>query len=169
MTPDYYGSLEDYIPDEMIKPNELRIGNLLYDDDSLLSCINGFKPFDHSVRCDEEEGCVLLIDIFKDSFIDRGYEVESTLCKPIPLTEEWLLKFGFERNRSLIIDSYSTEIKGKRLLSVTVQPGNQYIYVKDQDDLACIRNSDYHGIFYVHQLQNLYFALTGEELRVTNT
>lgn len=68
--------------------------------------------------------------------------------QPIPLTEEWLLKFGFE--------IYEFDHKE-----------NQYRF---KERLLVIRK----GVFcdygtnvelkYVHQLQNLYFALTGEEL-----
>jgi hypothetical protein len=68
--------------------------------------------------------------------------------KPILLTEEWLLKLGyikktpfFENNS--IIEFYETYDKILRceLYGMTVD-----------------------NIKYVHQLQNLYFALTGEEL-----
>ncbi len=55
------------------------------------------------------------------------------LYKPIPLTEEWLVKFE-QKDLDLFI------------LEIEV---NWNIKIK-----------------YVHQLQNLYFALTGEELTI---
>ena len=67
--------------------------------------------------------------------------------KPIPLTEEWLLKFGFERN-------------GKKLTFWKID------LVEDEEGIFSFDESRiYIDIKYVHQLQNLYFALTGEELK----
>ena len=65
---------------------------------------------------------------------------------PIPLTEEWLIKFGFERWN----DVYNFYHK---LNGVEIENGNIYVG---------------HGneIKYVHQLQNLYFALTNKELTI---
>tara|TARA_R110002167_G_C12288573_1_gene615858 strand:- start:203 stop:562 length:360 start_codon:yes stop_codon:yes gene_type:complete len=68
--------------------------------------------------------------------------------KPIPLTEEWLLKFGFEENTT----SW-TNYKTRPCVKIGKQ--GKYLY--------------YNGgsrIVYVHQLQNLYFALTSEELTI---
>ena len=77
------------------------------------------------------------------------------ICKPIPLTEEWLLKFGFKAH------TYEDEVFGYFL--------NDFGYINEYQ--FRIRNFiDFEGIIIpkaiktVHQLQNLYFALTGEEL-----
>ena len=73
---------------------------------------------------------------------------------PIPLTEEWLLKFGFEYHHKIIsrrfynIGNLFAEVGGD---------GRTAIYGTLAGELMCFVN-------YVHQLQNLYFALTGEEL-----
>jgi hypothetical protein len=89
---------------------------------------------------------------------------KKTIYEPIPLTEEWLLKMGFEKD-----DNYYT--------SYRLDEG--YITVKaednDWDDLCLdvfIKTADMDKEFYltaiehVHSLQNLYFALTGEELTI---
>ena len=63
---------------------------------------------------------------------------------PIPLTEEWLGNFNWNGYNPLHFNSnFEIDNKGR---------------------LYC--NGDYKGvnINYVHQLQNLYFALTGREL-----
>ena len=77
------------------------------------------------------------------------------ICKPIPLTEEWLLKFGFKAH------TYEDEVFGYFL--------NDFGYINEYQ--FRIRNFiDFEGIIIpkaiktVHQLQNLHFALTGEEL-----
>lgn len=70
--------------------------------------------------------------------------------EPIPLTEEWLFKFGFISNPYQ--DRY--EKKGYNfLIDVIYIKGTLYLYYKGVE-LKC-----------VHQLQNLYFSLTNEELK----
>ena len=67
--------------------------------------------------------------------------------QPIPLTEEWLERFGFEYS-DLNGDSGLWKIPPFQIYGKC----NQFIYEYALD------------VNYVHQLQNLYFALTGEEL-----
>jgi hypothetical protein len=69
---------------------------------------------------------------------------------PIPLTEEWLLKFGFEK--FITKDIYPTFA----LNDFNWNDGILYI----------VGYSFINHIKYVHQLQNLYFALTNEELTI---
>jgi hypothetical protein len=73
---------------------------------------------------------------------------------PIPLTEEWLLKFGFELD--IEDDGYS---KGKYKVSVSDEGCIFFIY----DSYYPIEICEFK---HTHQLQNLYFALTGEELEI---
>jgi hypothetical protein len=73
-------------------------------------------------------------------------------CKPIPLTEEWLLKFGFERRQI------------KDLISYTLPKLELYQYASNNNKIFFEYADGEVELKYVHQLQNLYFALTGEEL-----
>ena len=82
-------------------------------------------------------------------------EIES--YKPIPLTEDWLLKFGFE-----ISDYYKNYYNG--VCSVKYDGDREFILSKDESDANCYTIDA--EIKYVHQLQNLYHALTGEELTI---
>lgn len=75
---------------------------------------------------------------------------------PIPLTEEWLLKFGFEKNLNSNNIIYYI-LAGKCLLEYNLTHNIADIVKKVHLDL-------FIEIEYVHQLQNLYFALTNEEL-----
>jgi len=87
------------------------------------------------------------------------YPIDIAL-KPISLNHEWLLKFGFE------VDSvngsedeyYDIEVKSGNKLSVRLcqyfQIGFDSIWTNGIE------------IQYVHQLQNLYFSLTGQELTI---
>ena len=80
--------------------------------------------------------------------------------KPIPLTEEWLLKFGFKEVKNEPRQWF--RIKTKKLsvyLEISLKEKRATLY---KDNYNCY--SDCVFPKYVHQLQNLYFALTGEEL-----
>ena len=70
---------------------------------------------------------------------------EQLWCKPIPLTEEWLLKFKDK------VD-YELSDSGDSVFIRTIGPD--------------INEIDIERVKYVHQLQNLYFALTGDELSI---
>jgi len=100
-----------------------------------------------------------------ESDIDFDTLTPIELFKPIPLTEEWLLKFGFERQlkmkwagdgwihpNSILFDLYK-----KNKYMGYYQAGR---HTKDFFYAVSIE------IMFVHQLQNLYFALTGEELEI---
>ena len=74
--------------------------------------------------------------------------------KPIPLTEEWLVKFGFK------FDGHCSFWKSD--IELTKDTGEEYYSVFNTHGNSLNRD----GIVeHVHQLQNLYFALTGEELQ----
>ena len=79
-------------------------------------------------------------------FYERMNEI-----KPIPLTEEWLIRFGFK-----VVIGLSFEFNGFE----TRKDEDVWIVWKLSSYLICIK--------YVHQLQNLYFALTGKELTISN-
>ena len=111
----------------MIQANELRLGNLL-----------------------TYWGMEVVVSHEHIAVISRGKES----YKPIPLTEEWLLKFGFESRYKFLFD---TEFKGQRLLIHLDRSDagkNNEWFVK----IGSITDLPIATIQYVHQLQNLYFA-----------
>ena len=72
-------------------------------------------------------------------------------CLPfIPLTEEWLLNFGFERMPWGLV-------KGGLLFRDNIKNPCQELTLE-------VGNGFSVTVQYLHQLQNLYFALIGEEL-----
>jgi len=77
--------------------------------------------------------------------------------EPILITEEWLVKFGFDSNRciSLRIDTSFDSLQITHNFDVNIYDVS--------GGFVCLKK-----INYVHQLQNLYFALSGEELTLTN-
>jgi hypothetical protein len=113
-----------------MKATELRIGNLVRNN------LNGeiLKPCD--VLCD---------GINTDNIEGLNYG----FIEPIPLTEEWLLKFGFKWKNFAFRDGTFTVRYQKEFYVYLSVEGVRPIQIK---------------LDYVHQLQNLYFTLTGEEL-----
>jgi hypothetical protein len=90
---------------------------------------------------------------FEDITNVRGQYYEVFIPEPIPLTEEWLLKFGFGKNdnNQFILMEGSVDI----------------LFNKDLNGWTCDGiNFSINMTEHVHQLQNLYFALTGEELEI---
>ena len=73
--------------------------------------------------------------------------------QPIELTEDWFLKFGFDKT----YNDFNWYIKGNYCFSFLKELDLIVFKIKFQTVDICT-------IKYVHQLQNLYFALTQEEL-----
>ena len=90
----------------------------------------------------------------------RLYQIElagkiAVDVSPIPLTEEWVLKFGFDKtsySEFEFLKNSSFRLCG---FGWTIE---QYTIQFGWVELNTLSSK------YVHQLQNLYFALTGEEL-----
>lgn len=74
--------------------------------------------------------------------------------KPIPLTEEWLTRFGFDETGYM-------NIKSGGIIQVTMNFIGSVMYSINGSHWV-----DISDCRYVHQLQNLYHALTGEELTI---
>ena len=119
----------------MIQANELRIGNLL--------------------NYDTAEGDVVIATI---DWQDLQWATEdpkgfNLVHSPIPLTEEWLVKFGFFEIKPLVLIKrgllFRDNIKNP-CSELTLEVGNGFRVT----------------VQYLHQLQNLYFAITGEELEI---
>ena len=125
----------------MIKAEELRIGNWVL-----------------------TEQCDGTIDKYQITGFDvyKTDENEQHGMLPIPLTEEILLRCGFQGNEDemhIVLGLGSGEELSVELITDTtclVRSDPKY----NSADYCYIKN-----IEYLHQLQNLYFALTGKELQ----
>ena len=87
--------------------------------------------------------------------------------EPIPLTEEWLVKFGFTCHWDDDYDNHVFSlIRSGNYDDVIIDPS----WVSQTEcNRFVIAHFDYEmdlEIKHVHQLQNLYFALTNEELTI---
>ena len=99
---------------------------------------------------------------FKQSYTDGYYqigweEIKDTINgekrTPIPLTEQWLIDFGL-KDYCELTDLVTIELKYNKGYGVNIWIGGQ----------DWIGEKEINHIDYVHQLQNLYFALTEQEL-----
>lgn len=131
-----------------MEAKELRIGNLV-------------KPIitGHGISMIEVES--VTSDKINVNF--REYSLDD--IEPITLTEEWLVKLGLEFNETTNHYFIRFNRHGETEQNMTLFIGNDdeigYWYGVQNiilDDIAI------NAIQYVHQLQNLYFALTGQEL-----
>ena len=134
-----------------MKTNELRIGNLVYVTDNLTNLIfKEITPINiHNL---------MHLTGWDKSPVDIEFE-------PIPLTEEFLLKFGFkniDKGGNDFITYTDSEHNYYLQIDVRRKDGKYLILDNSFDDLRAFSMVD---IEYVHQLQNLYFALTGNELK----
>ncbi len=143
----------------MIDLKELRLGNIVLLDNVV--CPPNFI-------C----GRPVKLDIFPEGEIYNDPKLSP--IQAIPLTEDWLLKFGFQSTYEefdeedfpcvveywLFTDSVTRfEIDYATKTGYTVNIAN----VPTGHALIIRRKLE-----YVHQLQNLYFALTGKELEFKN-
>lgn len=127
-----------------MKENQLRLGNLVYGLDEYASTalpvcsLNG----DGTIRLlifGESVGCF-----------------SASIINPIPITEEWLDMLGF--NPVSPIRNVFEYVFNDLLITITLEEFN--IEVQKNGRVVRIPAK----CKYVHQLQNLYFALTGEEV-----
>lgn len=119
---------------------ELRIGNL----------VNYANITNRVVRIEFTKFRIVPVGqlIFKDTF-----DIE-----PIPITEKWLLNLGFESSGLsggiFVLDNV---IDGTS--DFVIETDGIEFYPQVDRDACC-----WAKFQYIHQLQNLYFALTGHEL-----
>jgi len=118
-----------------MKAIELRLGNYVMNLEREIDRITGIS--DPLIATEKIPGDI-------DAWVD-----------PIPLTEEWLKKFGFVQRDNYYWHNWGTN-------------GVEFIF-KDLHYKGFeiqLGKAKYKYIEYVHQLQNLYYILTGEELEI---
>ena len=136
--------MEQQVPN--LKASELRIGNWIQDSNAKgRSCrvlrLNSGSEFPITYH------------------YEKAFEYSPRLgegLEGIPISEEWLVKFGFEKSGSIYYSKleFTVYFDSIHELAVTIE-------VKDVDYQIYLKT-----IQFVHQLQNLYIALTSEELQL---
>jgi hypothetical protein len=124
---------------------ELRLGNFVFDNENIPMQIAKLETEKYT---DWNSGNTVNAILEKD-----GQYYESDIMNYIPLTEQWLIDFGFKEEIKLgnVISSYNVF----KLEDFTYNSNHGWWYMN-----ISLKNQPK----YVHQLQNLYFALCGEEL-----
>jgi hypothetical protein len=128
-----------------MEAKELRIGNFIYlKYEGLMQVVNiNSQGFDY-------------VDCIKPNYKHIGrYELQ--YLKPILLTEQCLLDFGFEKNIGII-----------RYFTIYNEVGEHYIFDLHTKTLS-VGTIDNHYCFawdveYVHRLQNIIHPISGKEL-----
>lgn len=123
-----------------MKSTEIRIGNLF------------IEKYSNDI--------MKVIELTETNIIFDGVQLGKWQAQSIPLTEDWLLKLGFEHDRN---EYWMIEHEYIHFL-IFVNSINKMIY-----HFTDVERRQYHTtkeIKHVHQLQNLYFALTDEELTI---
>lgn len=119
----------------MIKAEELRIGNWITDRNDFHMQVVSLGSDYMYADFEGNEG-----DVWEFNF-------ENNKPNPIPLTEEILLKCGFEKGKGTILFL------------------NGFYYDTFDGEFSFI-SIIINNIKYLHQLQNLHYILTGQELEV---
>ncbi len=140
----------------MIKANELRVGNYVkFIDSEEFHKVEGMvNPINNEER---------VIQLYGNCIPNREDQIY-----PVPLTPEVLEKCGFNKDPEWwgdLISYYNRKIEGVEDIgpSIDIRFGNEESDLEELDALF-IGQQDFKRIKYLHQLQNLYFTLTGEEL-----
>ncbi len=91
------------------------------------------------------QGCEVVVDM--DIYLD--IDKQPGCFDPIELSPEWMEKFGFETP-----DGYNTSVLYNEIM-IDLHMGKYKLRDKPKAKLD-----------YVHQLQNIFYCLTGEELTI---
>jgi hypothetical protein len=122
-----------------MEAKELRIGNTISDyGDRIITVKSIEKPI---------PGIKHFISVNENNSMYQPDDIQ-----PIPLTEEWLLKFGFEDEKHIYR-------KGRFFIENLF--GDRFTF---RITINNAESAHANEVKFVHQLQNLYFALTGIEL-----
>jgi hypothetical protein len=131
-----------------MEAKELRIGNLVNE-----------KWWDTTIG--EYEYSLVIVSAIYPTHIrcqdDHAYDFED--CQPIPLTEEWLFELGFKKEGESNFYKKNINQKGRIWINIRVDGG-----VGCEIGTLAGYSAGFVDCKHIHQLQNLYFALTGEEL-----
>ena len=131
----------------MIKAKELRLGNFIFQkvNTRILKVECSFAHFDLLAKGDDKD------------------------IHPIVLKADILEQCGFKENKEYALLPQAREY----MLTLAIQGGQVneiFAYIKNNGE--CFARATVNGlpvsnnIFHLHTLQNLYFALSGEELQI---
>jgi hypothetical protein len=153
-----------------MKANELRIGNIVHHIGLGTSVIIELRNDGISVHNPLNK---------RQSVFEPNHNLHR--LEPIPLSEKWLFKFKFLTESYIATGNFM--IRGNKVVNIKSNRGNfDYNIIVSADDYDnwrfIVKTNPYlkdhkkeiditlKPLKHVHQLQNLYFALTGKELTI---
>lgn len=127
-----------------MKTSELRIGNYI------------------KLMLNDDDFAIVQVTLNDLEAVDN----KNGVYEPMPLKGEWLLKHGFFVKNF----DYTIPISECKAIWLTLIPQDEEctaysVCVTQTDEDELDQNVFLSDISYVHQAQNLYFALTGNELK----
>lgn len=138
----------------MVASNELRVGNIIGHNDYDYANDENEIHFTDSVYEIHSNGVNLKDEFGNCSFIHYDNAI------PIPLTPEILEKCGFVKIKDGL---FAPDIYRKTYTNIAIEYSFD-VYI-DSDCLFYSGMSIVH-LYFLHQLQNLYWCLCGEELKI---
>lgn len=152
-----------------MKANEIRIGNIItVDNPQFHPNLKDVPMVIKGIHTTERGYAVKLEHLIPSDDIFTEYSQLIQFINPIPLTEEILLKAGFEKESE--DDKYGRVflIPNTKYIIRVVNYGNPQ-KVDFGYSLEISDNKDWCGIkriYFLHDLQNTIFALTGEDIKI---
>lgn len=134
----------------MIKVNELRVGNIFWESYGVYGVVTAININNKGISPD-----TILGRLVKGTLSGQFGREDIT---PVILTEELLVQYGFEKINHIHGYSFFTLHKSK------VNKCNIDIY----NTKTLYMSYSVNHCQYLHQLQNLYFAITGNEIKLIN-
>lgn len=102
---------------------------------------------------------------YVSGFVGDYYCFNPNDLEPTPLTEDWLTKLGFTKIQEG--DMAHPEIWRITYCPVLVET-NFDLQNRDPGEYRWFEGNTNVPLYYVHDLQNLFFALSGKELTIIN-
>lgn len=130
-----------------MKANELRLGNIIKGGAITLLEVSLSYATEHE---EPQFDCIQI----------NGHTISEP--QPETLTEEWLLRLGLDKGeeRGFFPGKFI-----KKYTHILIESKIELEFI-DENLLMWLEGNTNVHMRYVHQLQNLYFALTGEELTI---
>ena len=132
--------------------NEFRLGNV----------VHHLSFYDVTI-------CKISKDALSVNYNNSEYWDDLRFYTPTLLTKKWLIDFGFNfiNGPKMAFKLYHNEVNEDFSSILLKEVSNNPVFVYSAQNRWTV-NPFKKEINYVHELQNLYFALTGKELIVTD-
>jgi hypothetical protein len=128
-----------------MEASELRIGNYV----------------EHENSDFNQESEIVVVDINILSFINetQDYKEKYLMYHAIDIDEDWLIKFGAEKSKDEF-GGWLLKINNTESIRITTAISSTFAWPLYGHSIVKLN--------YVHSIQNLFHALTGQELTITN-